>query len=101
MKTNAKQEFLAFIRTEEKLKALKCAIIEVNGISAVLKINYSLSDLDNLIELLNVNYDSGYGGQELLGTIWFSDGSWASRGEYDGSEWWELNSYPEIPENLK
>ena len=34
---------------------------------------------------LNFEYDSGYGGQELYGTVWFKDNTWAGRGEYDGS----------------
>jgi hypothetical protein len=25
---------------------------------------------------------------------------WAERGEYDGSEWWEIREYPEIPNDL-
>lgn len=43
----------------------------------------------------NKNYDNGYGGAEvnmmlkIVGRDW-----WLSRGEYDGSEWWEMNHYP-------
>jgi len=46
---------------------------------------------------LDFDYDNGYGGQELYGTIWYSDGTWSDRGKYDGSEWWEHYSCPEIP----
>lgn len=40
--------------------------------------------------LADVNYDSGYGGQEVVADleIHFKDGSWWERAEYDGSEWW-------------
>ncbi len=52
------------------------------------------------LKLLDVEYDSGYGGQNLYGTIWYKDGTWSTRGEYDGSEWWEHHHLPSIPENL-
>jgi hypothetical protein len=48
----------------------------------------------------NTDYDNGYGGvvipSDLL--IVMSDGSWYSREEYDGSEWWEINRIPHKPE---
>mgnify|MGYP000630626643 CR=1 FL=1 len=49
---------------------------------------------------LDFEYDSGYGGQNLFGTIWYEDGTWSERGEYDGSEWWEHRERPQIPEEL-
>ena len=55
--------------------------------------NKFLSDLD-------FEYDSGYGGQNLFGTIWYVDGTWSERGEYDGSEWWEYHQCPNIPGEL-
>ena len=45
-------------------------------------------------------YDNGYGGQNLFGRIWYSDGTWSEREEYDGSEWWEHNYCPSIPAEL-
>lgn len=48
-------------------------------------------------KFLNVKYDNGYGGQELFGTIWYADGTWSSREEYDGSEWWRHNKCPKLP----
>lgn len=49
------------------------------------------------------NYYSGYGGQTLATdiVIAFKDGTHLSRGEYDGSEWWEFNKPFTIPENAK
>ena len=46
------------------------------------------------------NYDSGYGAQEVANDliICFNDGSWLSREEYDGSEWWGFNSCPQKPQ---
>ncbi len=47
-----------------------------------------------LEDLASINYNNGYGGQELFGTIVFKDGTWLERGEYDGSEWWEHRKLP-------
>lgn len=44
--------------------------------------------LEQVIPLLNFTYDDGYGAQELFGYIWYTDGTWSERREYDGSEWW-------------
>ena len=66
----------------------------------VLLKGHTINELDKFLEELNFDYDSGYGGQELYGTLWFTDGTWAERGEYDGSEWWERRSRPEIPIEL-
>jgi len=49
---------------------------------------------------LDFKYESSHGGQQLYGTIWFTDGTWATRGEYDGSEWWERHRLPTIPLSL-
>jgi hypothetical protein len=66
---NAKEELLNVL--EKNSLKIKCAFIE-----------YSL------------DWSSG---QELYGTVWLEDGTWLSRGEYDGSEWWEHNVLPPIP----
>jgi hypothetical protein len=46
-------------------------------------------------------YYNGYGSQELFGIIWYVDGSWSERVEYDGSEWWGYRSCPKIPSNVR
>lgn len=51
--------------------------------------------------LSSINYDQGYGSQELYGTIWYEDGSWSERYEYDGSECWHHKQTPPIPGELK
>ncbi len=54
----------------------------------------------NLAEMeafLKRSYDPGFGSQKLDGTVWLSDGTWLTRGEYDGSEWWERHSCPAMP----
>ncbi|MDP8184362.1 hypothetical protein [Phocoenobacter skyensis] len=46
-----------------------------------------------------IYYDSGYGVNfwDLEHTfIVFDDGTWLSRREYDGAEWWEYNKPPSV-----
>ena len=56
--------------------------------------------MKNFLDQIDFEYDNGFGCQELFGTIWYEDGTWSSRGEYDGSEWWEYNSCPKIPKEF-
>lgn len=57
---------------------------------------------DEFCEIAKINYDDGYGGQEIaedlvvVGTNW-----WMTRGEYDGSEWWEFHTKPKIGKKPK
>ena len=53
-------------------------------------------DLESVLTQLDFEYDSGYGGQNLFGYIWYKDGAWSERGEYDGSEWWEHMTRPPV-----
>ena len=98
---NAKEEFLDAISDRAKLK---CAIIQSEDdnftleITKVLKCNYNQLEYEQFINSLNYEYDDGYGGQNLFGKVWFEDGTWCERGEYDGSEWWEFQCLPTIPE---
>ena len=97
--TNAKLEFL----NEVENLPVKAATIQRgygNG-SIDLKVGYSKDEYQSFLDKLDFHYDSGYGGQELFGTIWIENGSWFDRGEYDGSEWWRYNSIPEIPDYLQ
>lgn len=66
----------------------------------VLKDGYTMEELQAFIDATDVEYDTGFGGQELFGYVMFSDESWMERGEYDGSEWWEFKKFF-IPEQCK
>ena len=61
------------------------------------EIIYSGPDPDQALAVLNFTYDDGFGTQELFGTVWFDDGTWSERDEYDGSEWWTRRIRPPIP----
>jgi len=52
---------------------------------------------DYIMDTLNIAYDPGFGIQHVHGTVWFENGIWATRHEYDGSEGWELHIYPKLP----
>ena len=100
---NAKEELLKLLEGKAKVK---CAII-TNGDGwdedkkdILLKVGYSENEWTEFLKSLNFSYDSGYGDQNLFGTVWLEDGTWCTRGEYDGSEWWEHNQLPEIPSEL-
>jgi hypothetical protein len=104
---NAKQEFLRLIEGKNVL----CAEIrrldswtkdddgEEDKVFS-LSVGYTENDWDDFIESLDFHYDNGYGLQEVDGTIWFTDNSWAERDEYDGSEWWAVKKRPNIPAAL-
>ena len=93
---NAKTEFLEEIEG----KKLVCARVgyepHYDGKEwFVLKDDYSTQEFNEFVNALDFEYDDGYGGQRLFGTILFED-SYSDRGEYDGSEWWENHKMPTI-----
>jgi hypothetical protein len=102
---NAKQELLNAMGSS--ITDLRCATITYNPFyderpkKMVLKEGYTQADLDEFISKLDFEYDAGYGSQELFGMVWFNDGAWMDRYEYDGSECWDWHKYPSIPDELK
>lgn len=102
---NAKDELLGEIK--ESGSTVKCALIDY-GLSYyaeeqarfALPVGYNEERYAKFIDSLDFDYDNGYGGQFLYGIVWLEDGTWLSRGEYDGSEWWEHNVLPPIPTEL-
>lgn len=51
--------------------------------------------LEEVLPLLDFDYNNGHGWQVLYGHIWYTDGTWSDREEYDGSEWWEYRCPPD------
>lgn len=102
---NARDELLEEIKDSGSV--IKCAEIK-HGLEYcggqtryTLPVSYSKERYTHFVDSLNFTYDSGYGGQFLYSIVWLEDGTWLSRGEYDGSEWWEHNVLPAIPDELK
>ena len=100
---NAKQEFINHIGR----KSIKCVftqfvdnIINEDGVQFFLTTGFTKDEYNQFLSDIDRNYNNGYGGQELDGMIWYKDGTWTTRGEYDGSEWWEYHEVPEIPDIL-
>ena len=59
-------------------------------------------DIDAVYKAMSLTpYDNSYGTQHLFGMIWMKNGDWLERHEYDGSEWWEYKTCPDIPEHLQ
>lgn len=98
--TNAREEMLILLKGKE----IKCAKViihkEYESRTIILKVGHDEEDYAKFLNDLDFEYYDGYGGQELFGTVWFEDNTWAGRGEYDGSEWWEIYSLPDIPKEL-
>lgn len=107
---NAKNEFHTHLATIRKsTQDVMCAFAR-KSISrqssnksehlAILTKPWRQEDMDAFLEALDFEYDSGYGTQQVYGTIWFKDGTWSDRGEYDGSEWWDHRKVPSVPADL-
>ena len=99
MKINAKDEFLKHIKSRK----VKCAIIEFGDYrSRIFALNSRHNDItyERFLNDIDFNYNCGYGSQQLFGTIWYIDGSWSERFEFDGSECWAYKTKPKIPDFL-
>lgn len=102
---NAANEFLVFTRG---LAPVKCAYVdrmtdadyEFHNV-ANLPVNWTVGDIAKFLSDLDFEYNDGYGLAWLRGTIWFMDGTWAERRDYDGAEWWLHCTPPIIPDDLK
>ncbi len=103
---NAKTELQEILEKKAKVKCAQiikgCEYYDDNKpcLQFDLKINHTEDDFLDFLNRLDFNYDSGFGKQELFGTVWLEDGTWLSRNEYDGTEWWEHNIQPNIPIKL-
>lgn len=57
---------------------------------------------EQFVELANIEYDSGYGHQEIAeDLVLVGKDFWLERHEYDGSEWWEFKELPPKPSEIK
>lgn len=90
---NAKEELLDIVQ-KNNLEILKidCRFEEDSDSSE--------ENIDTLDDL-DVEYDDGWGTQYLYGEVYCIDKKthepvWLTRGEYDGSEWWDVNRIPKF-----
>ncbi len=94
---NAKKEFLEHVGS----KKVSCAEVYGSNFNNFLPICYTEEEYKQFLDNLDFSYDSGYGGQNIEGTIWYIDGTWSERKEYDGMEWWTHKKVPIVPEYLR
>ena len=102
VRTNAKEELLELF---EEYNLSSADVIAFNFRSYL---NYKYVPItkgailtNEELDKLDFAYDRGYCCQELFGEVLFNDGTWLSRGEYDGSEWWDYNIAPTVEEVLE
>ena len=102
---NAKEELLH--KLESCNARIKCADITVGDDwdndrkKITLREGYTDLEFRQFLQLMDFEYHDGFGRQALFGIVWLDNDEWLQRGEYDGSEWWDHMSLPEIPDNLK
>ena len=94
---NAAIEFNNFIVGKPDVICAYINDVYSEVIRSSLPLTYTQEQYAKFMLSLDFSYDNGYGGQKLDGKIWFKDGTWADRGEYDGSEWWNYHKCPYIP----
>jgi|688.fasta_scaffold575333_3 hypothetical protein len=99
---NAREEFIKHIDTRKVLCAKIQKGDDYDDHPSVFNLTtgWDSEDWSKFLSGIDFEYDSGYGGQNLFGTIWYADGTWSDRGEYDGSEWWDYHTCPNIPAEL-
>jgi len=92
--TNAWEELLDFMKYHGK--SLLATHIHGHGVINLFP-DHTPEEYDEFMCSMNFHYDSGYANQELFGTVFFTDQTWAERWEYDGAEGWRLCKVPELP----
>jgi hypothetical protein len=95
---NAKDEFVEHTRG---CGEVLCAEIKIDNHCYNLREGYSQDEYDAFLASIDIRYDNGWGDQLMYGTIWYRDGTYSARREWDMNEWWEHLSYPVIPDYLK
>ena len=91
---NAKEELIKHVACKE-VAFVSIVFVKYNTNDITNDLIMIKGELEEVLQLLDFDYDNGYGGQELFGYIWYTDGTWSERGEYDGSEWWEYKKSPD------
>lgn len=80
--TELTKELVDLGKYESDIKALNISVNTVDGKTV------NVTNIDDIPDL-DVEYDSGYGSQNLFGLVLFKDNTWLERFEYDGSEAWD------------
>lgn len=86
--------------TLEDITAFKKTVEDVSWVGSQ---GFGWFTWDDFAAVADFNYDDGYGWQEVAKdlVIVFTDGQYMTRGEYDGSEWWEYHPPMDKPERYQ
>lgn len=101
---NTKIEFGKFVKDKNDIKCARIRYWPKIGKPYEifdLAVGYTMEEYSSFLDELNFTYDGGYGIQHIYGHIWFCDGTWGYRKEYDGSESWQFAMCPDVPDDLK
>lgn len=103
---NARKELLTIVAEHTDIECASINYFESSNKFAVrkeieLKIGYSEKDYEDFLMELNLAYNPMDGEQNLFGTIWFKDNTWCIRKKEEGTEWWDHQTIPKIPERFK
>ena len=86
----------------ETKKVLKVYDKNPSDVKWIGSLSYGYFDWEYFSKIANIDYDDGFGGQEVASDLKIvGDNWWLERHEYDGSEWWEYKSLPNKPDQLK
>ncbi len=112
---NAREEFENAVKATETVSAeppeeyeVLCAWVgfeenyKTNMDDAIyLRKGHTRGEYEEFLAKIDREYDNGFGTQRLYGVIWLTNGDWFQRHEYDGSEYWEHMTRPEILEGCE
>lgn len=105
---NAKEELQTLLdKLKQQQLSIVCAEItyeddhDDSRAAIRLPLAHTEEELEQFFKQLDFRYSNGFGTQYLYGTVWLTYGTWLSRWEYDGSEGWQLNKQPIIPQYLR
>lgn len=105
---NAKQETVDFLTEVSAVYGTqpKCAIVWLSTNESdkkSIKVGYTQTEYQTWLDSLDMNYEPSIG-QQLIGNIWFEDGSWGDRfgecGVQNQPEWWGVMKCPTIADSL-
>lgn len=88
---------------EETRQLLEDNGLSLDDIEAVFGEDFQIP-VAEFVELAKAtDYDAGYGAPKVATDliILLKDGSWLTREEYDGSEWWQMHRRPSPPEEAR
>ena len=91
---NAKEELIKHVADKE-VAFVSIVFVKYNTNNITNDLIVIKGEIEEVLSLLDFEYNNDYGWQELFGYIWYTDGTWSKRGEYDNSEWWEYKESPD------